>query len=99
MKFFEGKAGEEQKKHPRQKECLCHREYNHCIANNEYGYILEINPTTDIFALNISEFFIKLTKPRTIVTTTVTTTTQAAELEKALGFEVCRLSFFTKFKN
>uniref|UniRef100_A0AAF5RWC9 Uncharacterized protein n=1 Tax=Wuchereria bancrofti TaxID=6293 RepID=A0AAF5RWC9_WUCBA len=86
MKFFEGKAGEEETKYPRRKECLCHREYNHCIANNEYGYILEIKQTTDIFALNISEFF-RPTKPRTITTTAATTTTQAAELKKALGFE------------
>ncbi|VBB26492.1 unnamed protein product [Acanthocheilonema viteae] len=85
MKFFEEKAGKEQR-HPRQKECLCHREYNHCIANNEYGFILEIKPTTDILALNISKFFIKPTKSRTITTTPVTNT-QTAELIKALGFE------------
>ncbi|EFO27882.2 amiloride-sensitive sodium channel [Loa loa] len=87
MKFFEGKAGEEQTKHPRRKECLCHREYNHCIANNEYGYILEIKPTTDIFALNISEFFIRPTKLHTVTTTVTTITTQTTELKKALGFE------------
>lgn len=96
MKFFEGKVGEEQTKYPRRKECLCHREYNHCIANNEYGYILEIKQTTDIFALNISEFF-RPTKPRTITTTAATTTTQAAELKKALGFEVYR--FLRNLKN
>ncbi|CAG9530017.1 unnamed protein product [Cercopithifilaria johnstoni] len=86
MKFSKAKAGEEQRRHPRQKGCLCHREYNHCIANNEYGFILEIKPTIDIFALNISEFFIRPTKSHTATTISVTTK-QTAELTKALGFE------------
>lgn len=98
MKFFKGKASKEQSRHHRQKECLCHHEYNHCIANNEYGFILEIKPTMDIAALNISEFFTRSTKSHNI-TTTAATTTQSAELKKALGFEVCYLSFLRNLKD
>ncbi|VDM91990.1 unnamed protein product [Onchocerca ochengi] len=86
MKFFDEEVNEDQSKYPRRKECLCHREYNHCIANNEYGFILEIDQTTDILSMNISDFFAKSAKAD-IITTTATITTQAAEIVKALGFQ------------
>uniref|UniRef100_A0A915PQI3 Uncharacterized protein n=1 Tax=Setaria digitata TaxID=48799 RepID=A0A915PQI3_9BILA len=86
MKFFEGKTNEE-RKNPKQKECLCHREYNHCIANNEYGYILKIGPKTDIFALNISGPITGPTKSNSNTNTSTVNATQAPALKKALGFE------------
>ncbi|VDK83305.1 unnamed protein product [Litomosoides sigmodontis] len=87
MKFMKEKDGEKQgRRHPRQKKCLCHREYNHCIANNEYGFILEIKPTTDILALTIPEFVVRPTKPRTAETAAVTAAKEIV-FKKALGFE------------
>ncbi|KAM3718505.1 Degenerin-like protein [Dirofilaria immitis] len=83
MKFVEENFNEKKrKKYPRQKMCRCHNEYNHCIANNEYGHILEIDPTTDISALNVSDSFAK----EGFITTISTTTTQEPDIPDALGF-------------
>lgn len=90
MRFFEGSASREQVQSARKQICLCHREYNHCIANNDYGYILEIEPKTDITALDIDEFSSRVATSRT----TTSTTTQAPELKQALGFEVGLFLFF-----
>ncbi|MCP9263630.1 hypothetical protein DINM_007017 [Dirofilaria immitis] len=68
--------------HAFHKMCRCHNEYNHCIANNEYGHILEIDPTTDISALNVSDSFAK----EGFITTISTTTTQEPDIPDALGF-------------
>uniref|UniRef100_A0A183DRR3 Degenerin-like protein unc-105 n=1 Tax=Gongylonema pulchrum TaxID=637853 RepID=A0A183DRR3_9BILA len=83
MRFFDESASTEDGKSQRKQVCLCHREYNHCIANNDYGYILEIEPKTDISALDILDFPSKAAVSRT----TTTSTTPPPELRQALGFE------------
>ncbi|CAI4232087.1 unnamed protein product [Auanema sp. JU1783] len=87
MRFYKGNGTYEKIK-DQVDICLCHKDYNHCVSTREDGVILEIDPQQELSSLNVTLLSSKqLEAQRRRQESRITTTTEAPELEEALGFE------------